>query len=148
MQENQKDNDLFFTCSLIEAIARTTKNTKKELLTIIGKENIAKIYSLASTYHSENLDKVINELIKKYKIKSGTYGPVKTINSKIPTIWEIGRVYQRLIIMVDNRQEKYVDTLFQVLTSWIIPKIDNYNSSMYYETPDYIYTCYLENKII
>lgn len=148
MQENQKDNDLFFTCSLIEAIARTTKNTKKELLTIIGKENIAKIYFLASTYHSENLDKVINELIKKYKIKSGTYDPVKTINSKIPTIWEIGRVYQRLIIMVDNHQEKYVDTLFQVLTSWIIPKIDNYNSSMYYETPDYIYACYLENKII
>lgn len=148
MQENQKDNDLFFTCSLIEAIARTTKNTKKELLTIIGKENIAKIYSLAGTYHSENLDKVINELIKKYKIKSGTYNPVKTTNIKIPTIWEIGRVYQRLIIMVDNHQEKYVDTLFQVLTSWIIPKIDNYNSSMYYETPNYIYACYLENKII
>ena len=28
MGENQKDNDLFFVCSLIEHIARKTKNTK------------------------------------------------------------------------------------------------------------------------
>ena len=27
--ESQKENDLFFTCSLIEYIARKTKNTKK-----------------------------------------------------------------------------------------------------------------------
>ena len=28
--EPQKNNDLFFTCSLIEYIARKTQNTKKE----------------------------------------------------------------------------------------------------------------------
>ena len=29
-----------------------------------------------------------------------------------------------------------------------IKKIDNYNSSLYYENPDYIYECYKEGKII
>ena len=32
--------------------------------------------------------------------------------------------------------------------SWIIEKTDNYNSSMYYENPDYIYECYKEEKVI
>ena len=32
MGENQKDNDLFFVCSLIELIARKTKNTKKYII--------------------------------------------------------------------------------------------------------------------
>ncbi len=72
--EPQKNNDLFFTCSLIEYIARKTQNTKKE--------------------------------------------------------------------------EKYIDTLMEVLESWIIKKIDNYNSSMYYESPEYMYACYNEGKVL
>ena len=29
-----------------------------------------------------------------------------------------------------------------------IEKIDDYNSSLYYENPSYIFTCYEENKMI
>lgn len=61
---------------------------------------------------------------------------------------EIGRVYQHLIIMISTNKDEYIDNLITVLTSWIIPKIDNYNSSLYYENPDYIYACYIENKIL
>ena len=50
--------------------------------------------------------------------------------------------------MVNNNEEEYIDTLLEVLSSWIIEKIDNYNSSMYYENPSYIYECYKQNKII
>lgn len=65
-----------------------------------------------------------------------------------PTIWKLGRIYQSLIKMVNNNENEYIDTLLEVLTSWIIEKIDNYNSSMYYENPSYIYECYKQNKII
>ena len=50
--------------------------------------------------------------------------------------------------MVNNKEEEYIDTLLEVLSSWIIEKIDNYNSSMYFENPEYIYECYVENEII
>ena len=50
--------------------------------------------------------------------------------------------------MVNKDENKYVDTLIDVLSSWIIEKIDNYNSSMYYENPSYIYECYVSGKII
>ena len=50
--------------------------------------------------------------------------------------------------MVNNNENQYIDTLMKVLSSWIIEKIDNYNSSMYYENPSYIYACYVENRIL
>ena len=51
-------------------------------------------------------------------------------------------------MMVDRNKDNYIKTLVNVLSSWIIKKIDNYNSSMYYENPEYIYECYVEGKIL
>ena len=46
MSESQKENDLFFVCSLIENISRKTKNTKKYVVEKLGKQNIQKIYEM------------------------------------------------------------------------------------------------------
>lgn len=146
--EPQYENDLFFTCSLIEYIARKTKNTKKVVIQKLGEENINKIYNLAEVYHSENIEKVSDEFIKKAGIQLGQYDHISNCKYRIPSYWEIGKVYKRLIVMVDSNKENYVKTLIKVLSSWIIEKIDNYNSSMYYENPDYIYICYIEGKVL
>lgn len=60
----------------------------------------------------------------------------------------MGRIYQRLILQVDNNEKKHIDTLMKVLSSFIIEKLDNYNSSLYYENPSYILACYNENRIL
>ena len=146
--ETKKENDLFYTCSLIEYIARKTKNTKKVVVEKLGKENIEKIYNLAEVYHCENIEKVSDEFIEKADIKTGTYDNISNCKYNVPTYWHVGKVYKRLIIMVNCEEEKYIDTLMEVLSSWIIEKIDNYNSSMYYENPGYIYECYVEGKVI
>lgn len=148
MGEPQKENDLFFVCSLIENIARETRNTKKYVVEKLGKELIKKIYDLAEVYHSENLEKVTDEFIEECQIKIGEYDIISSCKYRVPSIWELGRIYQRLILMVDISEERYIDTLYEVLSSWIIEKIDNYNSSMYYENPGYIYQCYIENKVL
>ena len=146
--EPQEDNDLFFTCSLIEYIARKTKNTKKYIVEKLRYEKIKKIYDLAEVYHSENIDKVADEFINNCKIEQGKYDIVTQIENRIPTYWEIGRVYQRLIKMVNSNIDEYINTTIKVLSSWIIEKIDNYDSSMYYENPDYIYNCYKEGNVL
>ena len=147
MGEPQEENDLFFVCSFIEYIARTTHNTKEYIVKKIGKEKINKIYHLAEVYHCENIDKITDEIIAESNIQNGNY-ELKIHNEK-PTFWEIGKVYQRLILMVCNyNKNEFINVLYDVLTSWIIEKIDNYDSSMYYETPEYIYECYKENKIL
>ena len=148
MRQSQKENDLFFVRSLIEYIARKTKNTKKYIVEKLGKEKIQKIYDLAEVYHSENIEEVSDKLIEDSKIENGNYDIISNCNYSVPTYWDIGKVYKRLIIMCNDNEEKYVDTAIEVLSSWIIKRIDNYNSSMYYENPSYIYQCYLENKIL
>ena len=50
-RENKKDNDLFFTCSLIEYISRKTKNIRADVVNKLGKTRISKIYELADVYH-------------------------------------------------------------------------------------------------
>ena len=147
MGEPQEENDLFFVCSFIEYIARTTHNKKEYIVKKIGKDKINKIYNLADVYHCENIDKITDEIISESNIQNGNYE--LKIHSNKPTFWEIGKVYQRLILMLcDYNKNEFIDTLYEVLTSWIIEKIDNYESSMYYETPEYIYECYKENKIL
>ena len=148
MGEPQEENDLFFVCSVIEYISRKTKNTKKIIIEKLGKENIKKIYELAEIYHSENIDKVADEFIEKCDIVNGEYDITENCKYRVPTFWEIGKVYQRLILKINNNKNDYIETLINVLSSWIIKKIDDYNSSMYYENPDYIYECYIEGKIL
>lgn len=145
---SKKKDDLFFTCSLIEYIARKTKNTKKVVVEKLGKERIKKIYDLAEVYHSENIEKVSDEFISEAKIEKGNYDIIVNCKYRIPTYFEIGKVYRSLILNINNREDEYVDTLITVLSSWIIEKIDNYNSSMYYENPSYIYACYMEGKVL
>ena len=148
MGEPQNENDLFFVCSFIEYIARKTNNKKSYIVKKIGKELLQKIYNLAEVYHSENIEKVSDEIIEQSKIERGNYDIIGNCKYNIPTYWDIGKVYKRLILMVNNDEIEYINTLYSVLSSWIIEKIDNYNSSMYYENPDYIYECYKEGKVI
>lgn len=48
-REDRRENDLFFTCSLIEYIARRTKNKRSVVVNSLGKNLIEKIYDLKET---------------------------------------------------------------------------------------------------
>jgi len=61
----------------------------------------------------------------------------------------MGKVYKRLIKGVANAEGiSIIEALFKVYNSFISEKIDDYNSSMYYENPSYLLECYLENKVL
>jgi len=61
----------------------------------------------------------------------------------VPTHFDIAKVYKRLIVSVAGEQNIPLSAaLMQVYTSWISGKIDNYNSSMYYESPQYLTASY------
>ena len=148
-RESQKDNDLFFTCSLIDYIARKTKNERSVVVNALGKKRIEKIYDLADVYHSDNIDRVRDDFIEEANISHGQFDNVGECEYAIPTHWDIGKVYKRLIKRVSKEKKiSIVDALFEVYNSFISPKIDDYNSSVYYENPDYIFVCFMENKML
>ena len=50
----QKQNDLFYTCSLIDYIAKKTKNVREDIVNQLGKERIEKIDDYYSSLYYEN----------------------------------------------------------------------------------------------
>ena len=148
-REPQKDNDLSYTCGLIEYIARKTKNVRSEVVKKLGKDRISKIYEFADVYHCENIDAVSDDFIEDAGIVSGKFDNVADCGYAVPSHWDIGKVYKRLIKMVaEDEKIGIVDALIEVYNSFISPKIDDYNSSVYYENPSYIFECYKEKEML
>ena len=143
-REDRRENDLFFVCSLIEAIGRKTKNHRRVVVNAFGIAEIRHLLELADVYHSENMEKLIDNLTEKYHIPQGTFDNVSTCRYAVPSIFDIGKVYKRLIVAVSQTKGiDFPDALIEVYNSWIADRLDDYNSSMFFENPEYIYQSYL-----
>lgn len=148
-REESKDNDLFYTCGLIDYIARKTENLRSDVVNYLGRERLEKIYDLADVYHCDNIERVSDDFIEEAQIGNGDFDNVGQCRYRIPSHWDIAKVYKRLIKQVSVDENIHViDALMKVYNSFISPQIDDYNSSVYYENPSYIYECYRENHII
>ena len=146
---SQNDNDLFFTCALIDYIARKTKNTRTDVVNRLGKEQISKIFELAGIYHCDNPERVCDDFIESAHIETGSFDNIADCGYAVPSYWDIGKVYKRLIKMVaEDKKTDVIDALFEVYNSFISPAIDDYNSSFYYENPLFIFECYKAKKIL
>ena len=148
-RELKKDNDLIFVCSLIEYIARKTLNHRDIVVKALGKERIQHIYELADVYHCENIDKISDELIEKSRLPTGSFNNIADCRYNVPTHWDIGKVYKRLILDICVQQDKdTIDTLIEIYQSWINRKIENFNASTYYENPAYLSASYVEGQLL
>lgn len=147
-RESRRDNDLFFTCSLIDYIARKTKNKRQRVVDALGKASIAKIYELADVYHSDNIDTVSEYFIEKAALSNGSFDNVAAARYTVPSHWDIGKVYKRLILGIAKEKGlPVVDALFEAYHSFVSDKIDDYNSSFYYDAPQNILNAFLDGKL-
>jgi hypothetical protein len=147
-REEKKKNDLFFTCSLIEYIARKTKNRRATVADALGKQSIEKIYELADVYHSDNIDTVSESFITSAGITEGDFDNISVAKYAVPSHWDIGKVYKRLILGIAKEKGlPIVDALFEAYHSFVSNKIDDYNSSFYYDAPQNILNAYLYGEI-
>ena len=148
-RESKQDNDLFYACSLIEYIARKTKNTRASIVKQLGQDRLKKIYELADVYHCDNIERVADDFIEEAHIEEGVFDNVAACQYGIPSYWDIGKVYKRLIKQVALAEEiTVIESMMKVYNSFISGKIDDYNSSVYYENPSYIFACYNEQKML
>ena len=86
-------------------------------------------------------------MTEKHNIESGIFDNVANAKYSIPTHWDIGKVYKRLIINASKKENKtLIDTLSEVYNSWLSRKIEDFNSSVYYESPDYLFQSYLKGE--
>ena len=93
------------------------------------------------------MDKLTFELIEKYNIENGHFDNISNAKYAVPTYWDIGKVYKRLIIDVSKHNNKsLIDTLLEIYNSWLSRNIEDFNGSIYYESPLYLLQSYLTGK--
>ena len=144
----KNNSALFYTCSLIEFIGRKQKLERSQLVELMGRKTIERIYRYADVLHCEPIEKTADDFITNLNIPVGTFDNVAACRYTVPDYWTIGEVYERLIEDVSGDDtEHIIDRLMEVYTSWIDAAISNYNTDFYYQSREYIYICYLEGKI-
>ena len=144
----KNNSALFYTCSLIEFIGRKQKLERSQLVELMGRKIIERIYRYADVLHCEPIEKTADDFITNLNIPVGTFDKVAACRYTVPDYWTIGEVYERLIEDISGDDtEHIIDCLMEVYTSWIDAAISNYNTDFYYQSREYIYTCYLEGKI-
>ena len=141
-------NDLFYVCSLIEFIGRKTKNRRSKIIEILGEAEIERQLELAEVNHCLSFEEVSDEIIEHFNIKDGDFDSVGVCKYTVPSVQSIGKDYMRLIIDVLDDENNIVNILCNVFKSFISDEISDFNSSVYYSSPDYLKCCYLEGKIL
>ena len=142
---DESGNRMFYTCSLIEYISRTTHNRRIDVVNALGKVNIERIYEYSDVFHSDRIESVAAEWQERCNIQEGSFDNISTCRYRLPSHWDIGKVYSRLIKAIGGNA---TDTLHEVYSSWLAPKIDDYNIAVYYMPPGYLYESYKEGCLL
>lgn len=146
MTDNRK-NDLFYVCSLIEYIARKTCNRRGVVIYALGKNEIQHQLEVACVNHCLSFEQVSDELIEAFKIPSGDFDTISDCKYKVPSHQDIGRLYQ--IIITDCAKEgNEVSEFIKVFTSIISDAISDFSTDMYYQNPSYLEACYKADEIL
>ncbi len=147
----KNNSALFYVCSLLEYIGRLRKLERSELVRLMGKVNLKRLYKDADCLHCEPIETISDEVVSVYGLKSGTFDNVSRCRYEVPDYWTIGEVYERLIedICAENEAVDFiVDVLVQVYTSWISEAISNYNTDFFYQSREYIFECWKEGAVV
>lgn len=91
---------------------------------------------------------VSDDFIESAGIKNGTFDNISSAKYVIPSHWDISKVYKRLILGIAQEKEMdIIDALFAAYHSFVSDKIDDYNSSFYYDAPQNILNAFLYGVI-
>ena len=146
MDEKRKD-DIYFVCTMIEYVARVTKNRRADIVKYLSKKNIEHQLRVAEVNHCLSFEQVSDEWIEQYSIEQGTFDTITNCKYTVPSVTAIGRVYQQLVMGISKENEE-AQAIIDVFSSFISDEISDFNSSVYYSNPDYLRCSYEEGVLL
>ncbi len=146
MTEKER-NDYFYVCSLIEYIARQTKNRRRVIVEALGKEGVEKQLYDAEVNHCLSFGQVGDELIERYRIPDGDFDTITECKYTVPSYMDIGKLYS---ILIEDCAEpgKEADELINIFSSFISDKISDFQTDVYYQNPSYLEWSYREGHLL
>jgi len=139
------DNDLFFTCSVIEFIGRQTHNRRGVVVDCLGAD-VERLYHFADVFHSEPIEKVADDFVRRNSIPQGDYDNIASCQYAVPSYWDIGGTFSRLI--QDCFPDDVLQGLREIYHSWLADRILNFNSDLFYQSREYLAECYRADEIL
>ena len=140
----KNDSNLFYTCSLIELIGRSTRQKRKDVVKLMGEKTIRHIYHHADTLHCEPIAKIADYYIDFCHIPTGEFDNIASCKYSVPSYWEIGKVYARLI--EDIQKDDVIFALIRVYNSTVSDSISYYNSDFFYQPRGFIKEQFLSEE--
>ena len=99
MNEKRKD-DIYYVCTMIEFVARATKNRRRDVVKNFSVKNIEHQLKVAEVNHCLSFEQVSEEWVEQYDIEMGNYDTVSECKYAVPSVTAIGRVYQQLVLAI------------------------------------------------
>ena len=144
---NKERNDLFYVCSLIEFVARKTKNKRGTIVTALGTKGIKKQLQDAEMNHCLSFEQVGDEIVDTFNIHNGNFDTISKCKYSIPSHTDIGKLYT--IMITDCAEEgKEVQELEKIFTSFISDEISDFRTGLYYQNPDFLEKSYNEGHLL
>ena len=122
-------DDLFFVCTMIEYVSRTTHNKSRDVVARLSDEELMHQLRVANVNHCLSFEQVCDEWIEQFDIKEGNFDNISSCKYKVPAVTSI-------------------EDIRKVYNSFISDEISDYNSSLYYSNPDYIKCSYEAGTIL
>lgn len=144
---NKLKDDIYYVCTMIEYVARLTDNHRKDVVKKISIKDMEHQIKVAEVNHCLSYEQVADEWIEQYKIERGNFNTIKDCRYEIPSVNAIGRVYQQLVVETTKENEE-AQAIIDVFSSFISDEISNFNSNVYYSTPDYLRCSYEEGVLL
>lgn len=142
-----REDDIFYVCTMIEYVARVTKNHRKDIVTHISKKDMEHQLKVAEVNHCLSFEQVSDEWIEQFEIVSGDFDTVSTCKYTVPSVMAIGRVYQQLVLSTMKENDE-AQAIIDVFSSFISDEISYFNSNVYYSNPEYLRCSYQEGKLL
>ena len=127
-------------CFLIEKVSRHIHQRNAYVVNKLGYDNLYHLTSVANVLHCENSDQVVCDVIEEYGLEQDDFH-IENVNrelcTNIPTEFDMGKVYTRLIVDTLYPDEDYVEGILRIYNDEICRTLDDYNNGSYYE-PSYV----------
>ena len=130
-------DDLFFVCTMIEYVSRTTHNRSRDVVARMSDEELMHQLRVANVNHCLSFEQVCDEWIEQFDIKEGNFDNLSKKKKK-----------QKKKKTVHKEDINLIEDIRKVYNSFISDEISDYNSSLYCSNPDYIKCSYEAGTIL
>jgi hypothetical protein len=144
--DEKRSDAIYYVCTMIEYVSRETNNHRKDVVARLSRDGIEHQLKVADVNHCLSFEQVSDEWIEQYRISHGTFDTISSCKYTIPSVTSIGRVYQQLILATISNDE--VQAVIDVFSSFISDEISDFNSNVYYSSPDYLKCSYEDGRLL